>query len=88
MYDFTMDFSGLSGIAKALKEGQRERTLADVGRQFASGSIDYDALGAKLMAAGDVRNALLALRIGAMRGPRYAHRIGAAMRRDDDAGRD
>ena len=88
MYDFTMDFSGLSGIAKALKEGQRERTLADVGRQFTSGPIDYDKLGAKLMAAGDIRNALLALRIGAMRGPKYGRRIGAVARSDDDADRD
>ena len=84
MYDFTMDFSGLSRIPKAYREARQERTLADIGQDFTGRPIDYNVLGAKLMAAGDIRNALLALRIGAMRGAGNRRRTEPAADPDDD----
>ena len=68
MTDF---FQGLSAIGDTLVNNRtrnfRERTLADLGRHFTGDNVDYKALAARLMAAGDIRSGILALKMGEAR---------------------
>jgi len=67
MADF---FQSLSAIGDTLANNRarnsRERTLADLGQHFGR-ATDYKALGAKLIALGDFKNGLAALRLGEAR---------------------
>jgi hypothetical protein len=67
-------FQSLSAIGDTLvnnrTRSERARTLADVGQSFSGGNVDYKALAAKLIAAGDIRNGLMALRFADMRDAR------------------
>ena len=68
MTDF---FQGLSAIGDTLVNNRtrsnRARTLADLGQLFSGDNVDYRALAARLMAAGDIRSGILALKMGEAR---------------------
>jgi hypothetical protein len=79
MADFFQSLSAIGDtLVKNRDRNDRERTLADLGQRFGDGPMDYKALGARLIAAGDIRSGLLALRIGEMRDAGLGRRIGAA----------
>jgi hypothetical protein len=68
MADFFQSLSTIGDtLVKNRDRAERERTLADLGQYFGEGPMDYKTLGARLIAAGDIRNGLLALRMGDMR---------------------
>jgi hypothetical protein len=79
MADF---FQALSTIGDTLVNNRtrsfRERTLADLGQHLGDDDVDYKALAAKLMAAGEVRGGLMALNLGLMRDGRLGRRGDAA----------
>jgi hypothetical protein len=68
---FDIDFSPIGNLARTYDEartrGVRERTLAELGRHFADGTIDYRGLGAKLFAIGEPRPGLAALQAAEQR---------------------
>jgi hypothetical protein len=67
MADFFQSLSAIGDtLVKNRMRSDRERTLADIGDLFGRGALDHKALAAKLFGAGEVRAAILALRLGAM----------------------
>jgi hypothetical protein len=68
---FDVDFSPIGNLAKTYNDARtksvRERTLAELGRHFADGNIDYRGLGAKLFALGEPRTGLQALQVAELR---------------------
>ncbi|HWL04243.1 MAG TPA: hypothetical protein VNQ99_04820 [Xanthobacteraceae bacterium] len=59
-----IDFSPLADLPKIYEEGAKKRTLADIGRGLADGSLDYNSAGAKLAGLGDLNSGLSLIKLG------------------------
>jgi len=59
-----LDFSPLANLPKLYEEGVKRRTLADIGRGLADGSLDYNSAGAKLAGLGDLNSGLSLIKLG------------------------
>lgn len=52
------DFSPLAGLGETYKKAQNERKLSDLGKQLASGSIDYRSAAGQVADMGDINSTL------------------------------
>lgn len=54
----------LSQLAASINQGQKQQTLADLGRSLANGTIDYKQAAAKVASLGDLAGTLSLLKLG------------------------
>ncbi len=59
-----IDFTPLANLPKIYEENAKKRTLADIGRGLADGSLDYNSAGAKLAGLGDLNSGLSLIKLG------------------------
>jgi len=59
-----LDFSPLANLPKVYEENAKKRTLAEIGRGLADGSLDYNSAGAKLAGLGDLNSGLSLIKLG------------------------
>jgi hypothetical protein len=63
-YDFSVDFSPIATLPKVYKDAQNERSLAELGKGLADGSLDYRQAAGRAAEAGRLDLGLSLLKLG------------------------